>query len=106
VDLGVVYTDGSLNWIARALSTLNPENSPLLSAITLRLSVTLSIHGPGVIFDQEIKYDLYRIGREISRVKDEYTREVYAVVRHDLAFRAILDSQPIWRDLIEEDLSM
>lgn len=104
VDLGAVYTSGSLYWISQALSTLNPGNTPLLSAITLRLSVTLSIHGPGVIFGKEIKHDLSGIGREIARIEDEYTRKVNIVVRYDLAFRAVLDSQTIWRDLIGEDL--
>jgi len=106
VDLGAVYTDGNLHWITRALSTLSPRNTPLLSAITLRLSVTLSINGPGVVLGQDISCDLSRIGREMARIKDKYTRKVNMVVRHDLAFRAVLDSQPIWRDLIGEDLPM
>lgn len=84
---------------------MNAGNTPLLSVITLRLSVTLSIHGPGVIFGREVKYDLSGIGREIVRIRDEYPRKVSTVVRHDLAFSAVLDSQPIWRDLIE-DLQM
>ena len=101
-----MYTSGSLYWISRALSTLNTGNTPFLSAITLRLSVTLSIHGPGVIFGKEIKHDLSSIGREIARIRDEYTRKVSVVVRHDLAFSTVLDSQPIWHDFIEEDLPM
>ena len=78
----------------------------MLSAITLRLSVTLSIQGLGVIFGQEIKHDLTGIGREIVRIKDEYARKVNVVVRHDLAFRAVLGSQPIWRDITGKDLLM
>ena len=52
---------------------------------------------------QGISCDLSRIGREMARIKDMYTRKVNVVVRNDLAFRAVLDSQPMWRDLIEED---
>lgn len=106
VDLGAIYTSGSLHWITRALSTLKPENSPLLSAVTLRLSVTLSLNGPGCILGQEISDDLSRIGREMARVKKVYPRKLDIVVRCDLAFRAVLDSQPIWDDFIGEDLQM
>ena len=82
---------------------MNPRNSPLLSVVTLRLSVTLSLNAPGVILGQDISYDLSRIGRELVRVKNAYTSKVNMVVRHDLAFRAVLDSQPTWHDLIGED---
>lgn len=71
-----------------------------MSAVTLRLSVTLSLNAPGVILGEEIGYDLSRIGCEMSRIKNSYTRKVKMVVRDDLAFRAVLDSQPIWHDFI------
>ncbi|KAF9651761.1 hypothetical protein BDM02DRAFT_545651 [Thelephora ganbajun] len=70
VDLGAIYTSGNLYWITRALSSLKPENSPLLSAVTLRLSVTLSLNAPGVVLGQEISYNLSRIGREMVRIRE------------------------------------
>lgn len=104
VDLGAIYTSGRLNWITRALSTLNPSNSPLLSAITLRLSVTLSLNGPGVILGEGIRNDLSRIGEEMVRIQNAYTlRKVNVVLRNDLAFREVLDAQSIWRGFIRED---
>lgn len=106
VDLGAIYTSGSLHWITRALSTLKPGNSPLLSAITLRLSVTLSLNGPGYILGQEISDDLSRVGREMARIKKAYPRKLNIVVRCDLAFREVLDSQSIWHDFIGEDLQI
>ena len=89
-----------------AFSTLNPRNTPSLSAVTLQLSVTLSLNAPCVVLGRGISHDLSRIGREMTRIQAEYTRKVDTVVRHDLAFGAVLDSQPIWRDLIGEDLPM
>jgi hypothetical protein len=104
VDLGAIYTSGRLHWITLALSTLNPENSPLLSTITLRLSVTLSPNKPGDDLGQETGGDLSRIGQEMARIKNAYARRVNMVVRYDFAFRAILDSQPVWSDIIGNDL--
>lgn len=40
------------------------------------------------------------------RIKNTYTRKVSVVARYDLAFRAVLDSQQVWHDLIGEDLMM
>lgn len=40
------------------------------------------------------------------RIKNTYTRKVNVVARYDLAFRAVLDSQQVWHDLIGEDLMM
>jgi hypothetical protein len=53
---------------------------------------------------QEITDDVSRIGREMVRIKKAYTRKVSIVARYDLPFRAVLDSQQIWHDLIGEDL--
>lgn len=92
--------------MTQALSTLNPDNSPLLSDVTLRLSITLSLNGPGVVLGEGVRSDLSRIGYEMSRIQQAYTRKVNIVVRHDLAFRAVLDSQPIWHDLIGGDIPM
>ena len=104
VDLGAVFTSGRLQWITQALSTLNPGKCPLLSAVTLRLSVTLSLNGPVYILGQEISHDLSSIGHEIVRIKNAYTRKMNINPRCDLAFRTILSSQPIWHDLIREEL--
>lgn len=106
VDLGAIYTSGRLHWITRALSTLNPGKCPLLSAVTLRLSVTLSLNGPGYILGKGISDDLSSIGREMMRIRNAYTSKVTIVARYDLAFKAVLDSQSIWHDLIGEDLLM
>jgi len=54
--------------------------------------------------DEGVGDELSRVGREVLRIKNAYARKVVVTVRHDLAFRAVLDLQPIWRDLIEEDL--
>ena len=53
-----------------------------------------------------ISDDLSRIGREMTRIKNAYTRNVSIVPRHDLAFRAVIDSQPIWRNFIGDDIPM
>lgn len=53
---------------------------------------------------QEISDDTARIGREMVRIKDTYRRKVNVVARYDLAFRAVLDSQQVWHDLIGQDL--
>lgn len=95
-----MYTSGGLYW---ALSTLNPGNSPLLSAVTLRLSVTLSLHGPGVVSGERVGDDLSRIGQEVVRIQGAYTGRVNMAVRQDIAFGAVLSSQPVWRGLIRED---
>lgn len=70
VDLGAVYTSGRLDWITRTLSMLNPNNSPLLSVITPRLSVTISLNGPGSVLDQDDSGDLSRISSEMAQIKN------------------------------------
>ena len=40
------------------------------------------------------------------RIRNAYTRKVNIVARYDLAFKAVLDSQLIWHDLIGENLLM
>lgn len=52
---------------------------------------------------QEISDDLSSLGRELVRIKSAYARKVNIVARYDLAFRAVLDLQSIWHDLIGED---
>lgn len=72
--------------------------------MTLRLSITLSLHGPGVILDEGISSDLSRIGQEMDRIQRVYKGKVNVVVRGDFAFGAVLNSQPIWRGFIGEDI--
>ena len=47
---------------------LNPGNSSLLFAITLRLSVALSLTAPRAVLD-EVGDELPRIDREVIRMK-------------------------------------
>lgn len=92
VDLGATYTSGRLQWIVRALSTLDPGQCPNISGITLRLSVALSLDGPGSILGQEIRDDLANIGYEMVRIKKAYARKVNIVTRCDSAFKVATDS--------------
>ena len=83
---------------------MNSDNSPLLPAVTLRLSVTLSLEGPGAVLGEGVSGDLYKICQEMVRIQSAYAGRVNMVVRQDIAFGTVLTSQPTRGSLVGEDV--